>query len=180
MLYEGATADFKPRERILHLIAAPLRQHFAGAAIVVQIHQEGELDAMPVFDQVLFPLTAFRSGILVPPNAVAIGGGTYHIGIAIAVDVEHEIGEILCGVAIVFDGSKAVLGPVRPFIAILTGEDIGMPIVVDVRDGTGFESAGVDHVDGERDLGGTRSSPCRKARDGGAYRSTFECAHRID
>ena len=43
-------------------MAAPLRQHFASLAVVVQIHQEGELDAMPVFDQVLFPSPPLAPG----------------------------------------------------------------------------------------------------------------------
>ena len=146
-------------------MAAPLRQHFAGLAVVVQIHQERELDAVSVFDQVLFPLAALRSGILVPPDAVAVRRGTDHVGIAVAVDVEHEIGEIFGGVAVVLDGAKVVLDPVRPLIPVLAGDDIGMSVAIDVGDGAGFVRARVDHVARERDLGGTRSGPrCEPGR----------------
>ena len=71
-------------------MAAPLRQHFASLAVVIEIHQERELDAVSVFDQVLFPLAAFRAGILVPPDAVAVRGGTDHVGIAVAIDVQRR------------------------------------------------------------------------------------------
>ena len=138
VLDEGAVAQFKPRQRILHLMAAPLRQHLAGLAVVVQIHQERELDAVPVFDQMLFPLAALGSGILVPPDAVAVRGGADDVGIAVAVDVQREIGEIFGGVAEILDGSKAVLDPVRPLIPVLSGHDIGMPVAIDVGDRAGF------------------------------------------
>ena len=52
-----------------------------------------------------------------------------------------------------------VLDPVRPFIPVLAGDDIGMSVAIDIRDGAGFEGARVDHVARERDLGGTGRSP---------------------
>ena len=62
VLDEGAIAQFKPRQRILHLMAAPLRQYLAGLAVIIQIHQERELNTVPVFDQMLFPFAALGPG----------------------------------------------------------------------------------------------------------------------
>src|SRR5215469_16691746 len=72
VFHKRAVADFKPGQRILHLMAAPLRKNFARLAIVVQVHQEAELDAVAVFDQVLFPFAAFRTRVFVPPDAVSM------------------------------------------------------------------------------------------------------------
>src|SRR5580692_8270917 len=93
-LHKGPVLYFKPRQRVLHLMAAPLREHFAGLAVVIEIHQERELDAMAVFDRVFLPLSALGAGILVPPDAVAVRSGTDDVGIAVAIYVKHKIGEV--------------------------------------------------------------------------------------
>jgi hypothetical protein len=152
-------------------MAAPLREHFARLSVVIEIHQESELDAVAGFDEVLLPPTPFDAGILVPPDAIAMRGGTDHVRVAVAVYVEHQIRQVLGDIAVVFDGAKLVLGPVRSFIPVLARDDIGMSVAVDVADRTGFVSTGVDQMLRERNLGGTRIGPhhescktCRRYR----------------
>ena len=54
-------------------------------------------------------------------------GGTYDVGIAIAVDVENEIGEILGCVTVILDGSKAMLDPVWPLVPVFPETISGCP-----------------------------------------------------
>ena len=45
--------------------------------------------------------------------------------------------------------------PVQSFIPVLTGDNIGMSVAVDVRDGGGLVGPRIDHVLREMDFGGT-------------------------
>ena len=67
----------------------PLAKDFAGFAIVIAIHQEGKLHAVPILDEVFLSDAAGPAGILVPPELLGVRGGTDDVEEAIAVDIDQ-------------------------------------------------------------------------------------------
>jgi hypothetical protein len=66
-----------------------LGKDFAGLAIVIEIHQEGKLDGVPILDEVFLSDAAGPAGILVPPELLGVRGGTDDVEEAIAVNIDR-------------------------------------------------------------------------------------------
>lgn len=104
-----------------------------------------------------------------------MGGGADDIGITIAVHVQREIGEIFGSVAVVLDGAKSVLRPVRPLIPVLARDDIGTSIAVHVGDSASLVSARVDHVAQEWNLRRTAGAQVTSAAVSAAGPPKMRC-----
>lgn len=76
------------------------------------------------------------------------------VGVAVSIDVEREIAEVVDVVVGVVDVAEVVLGPGRRFIPTVAGDDVELAVVVDVGKGRGFVVAGIDLRDAEGDVGG--------------------------
>src|ERR1700722_5344219 len=169
VFHKSSVDQFEPRQGVLHLVAAPLRKQLLRLAVAIDVHQERELDAMSVFDQMLFPRTPLLAGVLIPPKLVGVRCRTHHVRIPIAIHVDQQVAQILGRVAKVFNGAKLVLRPVGPFVPVLSRNDIGMPVAIDVADGARFIGARIDHVTDKRNLfgpGRSQRKECRHTHSG--------------
>ena len=138
-----------------HVGIAEFGKHFVGLAVVVEIHQKGELYGRAGLDHVFLPLAAGCAGVLAPEEAVREPGAAHDIDAAVAVDVERQIREVIDVVVGVRQGAEFVLDPARAFVPVLAGDDVGPAVAVDVGDGAAFVGAEIEGVLLERDVGGT-------------------------
>ncbi len=164
VFYKGAIADLVPRERCGGL--AELRKQLALLTVVVKVHQEREFDRIAVLDRVLLPLTTALSWVLHPIELAREIGATDNIDVAVAVDVDSEVAEVVDVIIGKADGAELMLDPAGTLVPVFAGDDIEFAVAVDVGDGAGFIRAQIDQVLLKGDVFGAADGP----GDGGAQR----------
>ena len=175
MLDERAVLCLVPGERGLHI--AVLRQHLSRFAVVIQIHQEGELDGEAAIDLVLLPLATTFSRILHPPQTLGKPGAAHDVHVAVAVDIERQVAEVVDVAVVVCKGAEFVLHPVRGLVPILTGYDVELAIAVDIGEGAGLVRAEIDLVLAEGDFVRTADGPGDRGQERERREDVTDHAH---
>src|SRR5262249_13841637 len=94
---------------------------------------------------VVFPVAVMLfAGILIPPDAFGEPGAADHVWIAVAVDVQNEVAEVIDVAVLEIDIAKVVFGPTRSFVPVLAGNDIELAIVIAMGEGSGLGGAEID------------------------------------
>src|SRR5262249_36549276 len=132
---------------------------FAGLAVIVEIDEEGELNRKAAVDLVLFPRTAPLAGILRPPQALRKPGAANHVDMTVAIHVERQVAAVVDVVAGVVDAAELVFGPAGRLVPVLAGDDIELPVAVDVGDSAGLARTEVDFVFAKGDFIGPSDRP---------------------
>ena len=108
------------------------------------------------------------AGILIPPEALREPAAAHDIGVAVAVDVEGEIAEIVNVIGGEELGAEVVFGPGGGFIPVLAGDDVELAVTVHIDESGGLVLAEVEGVFGEEDFAiGARGRPGKGAEEDG-------------
>ena len=76
----------------------------------------------------------------------------------------RQVAEIVDVVVGVVDLAKVVLGPLRAFVPVFAGDDVGLAVAIDVGDRGGLARARIDHLPLEQDVVGAGGGPADDAR----------------
>jgi hypothetical protein len=149
-----------------------LGQHLGGA-VAVEVDGPGGLAGARLVDGVIRPLLTRLAGVLDPADVLAEVGARHEVGLAVAVDVDGQRGEV---VEVRADARHvADLGrllEVRAAIPGVARDDVRLAVVVHVEDPGGLERAfRVDVVLLPLRLAGSAAAPsAARTRAAGAMR----------
>ncbi len=153
VLFPSALDEFVPGGD--GLAAAELGEDFEGFAVVVEVDEEGELDVFAFFDHVLFPGAGFPGGVFPPGELAAEPIAADDIDVAVGVDVDGEVTEVVDVVIVEIEFAEAGFFPGWRGVPVFAGDDIEFAVAVDVGESAGLVGAEIDGVFFEGNVGGT-------------------------
>jgi hypothetical protein len=146
--------ELVPRQRRLRR-AGELRQDLERLAVVVQVDQKREFRRANRVDLRFRPRAAAFAWIPEPDDPPCEVRDLHDVGIAVAVDVHRQIAEVVDVAAVERNVADLVPGPGRRLVPVFGREDVEAPVAVEVGDRNALAETRIDHLDAERDIGGT-------------------------
>src|SRR5207248_1668991 len=98
-------------------------------------------------------------GILHPPQTLRKPAAAHDVYVAVGIDVERQVAEVVDVAIVVREGAELVLDPARSLVPILAGDDVELAVAVHVGEGAGLIRAKINLVLAKRDFVGTSHSP---------------------
>ena len=144
-----------------------------GLAVAVQVHEDRGLAGAGQVDLVIGPFLPLGPGVLDPADVLGEVGARHEVGLAVAVDVDRQRGEVVVVGPLSSDVADLGGRPARRLIPGVARDDVELAVAVDVEDPGRLEFAlAVDRVRLERwllsDGGGGHQG---HARDEGGNRT---------
>ena len=102
----------------------------------------------------LGPFSDALAGVLEPGHPLRIPSHADDVDSAVGIDIERQIREIVDVVVEEAERPKAVFFPLRPLEPVLAGNDVDMAVAVEIGEGAGLVSAGIEGVGLEWDFVG--------------------------
>ena len=140
-----------------------MRKHLPRLAITIQVDEQGEFDGKALVNESFLPLPDCPPWIPPPRNLPLAPSDADHVHVAVHVDIEQQVAEVVDVVVPEMDGTEFLALEVRPAIPILPRDDIEESVAVEVGDGAGLVAPEIDDALAERNLLGW---PYREARSG--------------
>src|SRR5262249_35121316 len=150
-------AQLVPGERSIRL--AVLREQLASLAVIVEIHEKDEFAGSAAIDLMFFPHAIAAPGILHPDQALGEVRATDDIDVAIPIDIDGQIAEVIDIIVRKTERAEFVFDPARSLEPIFAGYQIELAVIVDVGYCAGLTRAQVDRVLLKRDFAGTSDGP---------------------
>jgi hypothetical protein len=119
-----------PGQRSLRI--AELGQQLSLLSVVVNVDQKCEFHGRDLFNDMTAPRAVAASGILPPLQAAAEPGAAYDIHVAVLIDIDRQIAEVIDIVLDELNLAKLMTRPFRAFVPILARNDVERSVGVDV------------------------------------------------
>ena len=122
-----------------------------GSAVAVDIDKQNQLVVEAGFDDMLLPKRirsagAALPGVFIPGHLLAEPRAGYNVRIAVVIDVEREVAEIVDVARDEGDLAHAVLFPLRRFVPVLSRDDVQSSILVYVGNRCRFVGSAVEQM----------------------------------
>src|SRR5438128_58024 len=106
-----------------------------------------------------------------------VGGAAHDVHVAVAVDIERQVAEVVDVAVVVCKGAEFVLHPARGLVPILAGYDVEPAVAVDIGEGAGLVRPEIDLVLPEGDFVGTADGPSDRGQERERREDVTDHAH---